>query len=430
MKDKVNVGLIGLGVVGCGVARILLQNGEKLAKRAQVPVVLRKATTRDLTKDRGFTIPDGVLCSNASEILNDPEIDIVVESIGGVEPALSYIRTALQNGKHVVTPNKEVIAKHGPELLDLARANGVNLYYEASVCGGIPIIHGLKNSLAGNNIEKIFGIMNGTTNFILTKMYEEGADFGDVLREAQALGFAEADPTADVDGYDVAYKLTILAGIAFNTSFRYEDIHFEGIRNVGAADIEFASKLGYVIKLIATGIDRGDRGIELRVHPVMIEKDHPLASVNGSFNAVFVRGNYVGDTMFYGPGAGMYPTASAVVGDILDIAMSWGLGRSHPSMSTAIEQKNVLPMGETISEYYIRLHVKDRPGVLARIAQICGEHDVSLKAVEQPEATDGEADLILITHQVKEASVQDAVKKINELDVVTRVASLIRVGLA
>ncbi len=430
MKDSVNVGIIGLGTVGCGVARILLENAENLARRAQVPVVLKKATTRTLNKDRGFDMPPGVLTPDVREILENPEIDVVAECIGGIEPALGYIRRALRNGKHVVTPNKEVIAKHGHELVALARDNGVNLYFDASVCGGIPILRGLKNSLAANNIQKVFGIMNGTTNFILSKMTDEGADFGRVLAEAQALGFAEQDPTADVDGYDAAYKLTILAGIAFNSSFRYEDIHFEGIRNISAGDIAFATRLGYVIKLVGMGIDREERGVELRLHPVMIEKEHPLASVNGSFNAVFVKGNYVGDIMFYGPGAGMFPTASAMLGDIMDIAMTRGMGRSHPAMCTALNDRPVVPMGETISEYYIRLRVKDQPGVLARIATICGQHGVSLKTVEQPEADLGMAELILITHQVKEAAIQAAVAEFNELDVVTRAANLIRVGLA
>ena len=430
MKDSVNVGIIGLGTVGCGVARILLENADKLALRAQVPVVLKKATTRTLTRERGFNMPDGILTANVADVLDNPDIDIVAECIGGIEPALGYIRRALENGKHVVTPNKEVIAKHGTELTALARRKGVNLYYEASVCGGIPILHGLRNSLSANNIQKVFGIMNGTTNFILTKMTEEGADFGDVLAEAQALGFAEADPTADVDGYDAAYKLTILAGIAFNSSFCYEDIHFEGIRNISAGDIAFATRLGYVIKLAGIGIDRGAEGVELRLHPVMIEKEHPLASVNGAFNAVFVEGNYAGKTMFYGPGAGTFPTGSAMVGDIMDLAMGRSQVGSHPSMSTALSKRPVVPMGETVSEYYIRLHVKDEPGVLARIATVCGAHSVSLKTVEQPEAESGEADLILITHDVKESAVQDAVKEINELPVVLRVANLIRVGLA
>lgn len=430
MKTSVNVGLIGLGTVGCGVARILLENADNLSRRAQVPVILSKATTRTLGRDRGIAFPAGVLTANLADVLDNPAIDIVAECIGGVGVALDCIRRALRNGKHVVTPNKEVIAKHGPELLALAREHGVNLYYDASVCGGIPILRSLKGSLSANNIEKVFGIMNGTTNFILSKMTGEGADFAQVLAEAQALGFAEADPTADVDGYDAAYKLAILAGIAFNSSFRYEDIHFEGIRAITAGDIAFATRLGYVIKLVGMGVDHGPQGVELRLHPVMIPREHPLASVNGSFNAVFIKGSYVGETMFYGPGAGSLPTASAMMGDIMDIAMTHRMGTSHPSMTTALADRPIVPMGETVSEYYIRLHVKDQPGVLAQIATICGTHGVSLKTVEQPEAECGAADLILITHDVKEAAVQAAVQEINALDVVLKVANLIRVGLA
>ncbi len=430
MKDCIKVGLIGLGTVGGGVARVLLENEKNLCARAGVPIRLVKITTLVMKNPLPFPLAEGVLTSDVADILDNPEIDVVVECIGGVGAALDFARRALSSGKHFVTPNKELIAKYGPELLAIAKAKGVNLCYEASVAGGIPIIHGLKNNLAADNVRKIFGILNGTTNYILDKMSREGSDFAPALEQAQKLGYAEANPTSDVDGYDAAYKLSILAGIAFNSAFRFEDIHFEGIRSVSATDIAFARRLGYTIKLIATGVDRGEGGVELRVHPTMIPVAHPLANVAGAFNAVFVEGDYIGQAMFYGPGAGSLPTASAVAGDVVDIAMNHEVPHSHPSMTTNFGPRKVVPMAEVQCEYYLRLSVKDQPGVLAKIATICGDLGVSLKNVEQPEAEGGEAELILITHAVREGSMQEAITRMNALPVVIKVESLIRVGLA
>jgi homoserine dehydrogenase len=428
-KESIQVGLIGLGTIGVGVAKILLENKENLARRAQVPVILKAACDLDITTDRGVDFSTVMMTTDATELLKDSDIDVIIEVIGGVNPARTFIMQALKSGKHVITSNKEVIAKHGKEFLEVARENDVNLYYEAAVGGGIPILHGLKNSLSANNIEEVFGIVNGTTNFILTKMTEEGADFETVLKEAQALGYAEADPTADVDGYDVAYKLSILAGLAFNSHFSYEDIHFEGIRQITANDIAMADGMGYVIKLVAIGIARDEESVELRVHPVMIEKKHPLASVNGAFNAVFVRGNYIGDAMFYGPGAGELPTASAVVGDLMDIAMENEMERSHPSISTDFCEKKVVPMDETTSAYFLNLVVKDESGVLAAITRICAENSVSICKIDQEYASGGEAGLILVTHEVREGNMQKAVAEIKELTQVLKVNNLIRVGL-
>jgi len=428
-KKEINIGLIGLGTVGTGVAKILMRNKENLANRAGAKIVLKKAADIDLKKDRGIKFTEGQLTNDAEEILNDPQIDIVVEVVGGIKPAKSFIEKALKHKKHVVTSNKEVIAKHGLDFIKLAKEQGVNIYYEAAVGGGIPIIHSLKNTLAANNIEKIFGIVNGTTNFILTKMYQEGADFTDVLKEAQDLGFAEADPSADIDGYDVAYKLAILSSIAFNSHFKYEDIYFEGISDITSADIKIAAQFGYVIKMLAVGIEHKNKNVELHVHPVMIEKDHPLANVNGSYNAVFVKGNYVKETMFYGPGAGELPTASAVVGDVLDLAMHDGLEHSHPSMLTNFADKKVVPMGEIHSKFYMRLTVKDQPGVLAGISKICGDNMVSIKSVQQKDSQGVNAELVIITHKVKEDSMQTAIKAIKKLKSVENVNSVIRVGL-
>ncbi len=421
------VGLLGLGTVGTGVAKILLGSRDLLCRRAGVPVLLKRAADLDLTRDRGIAFPDGVLTTDGFSLCQDPEIDLVVEAIGGAGIARQLILCALENGKHVVTSNKEVIAKYGREFFALARRKGVNLYIEATAGGGIPIIHALKNCLAANRIEKVFGILNGTTNFILTKMHREGAEFEAVLREAQLLGYAEADPANDVEGTDVSYKLSILASIAFNSHFDYREIYTEGIRQISSVDIREARELGYVIKLLAIGIDR-PQGVELRVHPVMIAESHPLAHVNDSFNAVFVKGDAVDETMFYGRGAGQMPTASAVVGDILDVAMNRGMTTSHPTIDTDYGPKNILPMGETISEFYLRLDVKDEVGVLAAIAEICRDARVSIKTVRQTPEND-RAELVIITHPVREAAMQDALRRMGELSSVERISALIRVGL-
>jgi homoserine dehydrogenase len=336
------------------------------------------------------------------------------------------VEAALAAGKHVVTANKELLAKKGPELLALARQHNVTLHFEASACGGIPVIHALGQSLAVNRFERLYGIVNGTTNFILTKMHREGAEFAAALREAQELGYAEADPTADVDGHDATYKLAILAALAFNTAVDYREIHTEGIRGITARDIELAKEYGYVIKLLAIGIEHDEKSVELRVHPMMIRRDHPLAAVSDSFNAVFARGNYVGDVMFYGRGAGQLPTASAILGDIIDLAMHHPQGGVSARMNFGARKRHVVPMGEVVSKFYLRLEVKDRPGVLASIAQIFGECQVSIAGVKQKEATGKEAELVILTHEVRESAMQKAVADVRKLDVVLGVRSLLR----
>lgn len=427
--QRLRIGMIGCGNVGSGVARILFENSHNLTRRAGCKLELTRVIVRDKEKARAFEISPALLDTDARALVSNPVIDVIVETIGGVSPARELIAAALANGKHVVTSNKEVIAKHGQEFVEIARKSGVNLLFEAAVGGGVPIIHALKQSLAANNISKVVGILNGTTNFILTKMYQDGAGFEEVLAQAQALGYAEADPTDDVDGYDVAYKLSILAGIAFNTCFKYEDIYFEGIRSISARDIEVARKLGYVIKLVAIGKEHDDGRVELRVHPLMLDEWHPLAGVNEAFNAIFIEGSYVGETMLYGPGAGMNPTASAVVGDLLELAMHRGMEGSCPSLDTDFQRKEVVPFGEVESEYYFRLSVEDKPGVLAAIAQACGGADVSIKSVEQREPEDDVAELILITHRVREAAMQQALESIRKLEAVSAVHALIRAGM-
>lgn len=428
-KQQLNIAILGFGTVGTGVYKALLNNGELIAKRSGKKLVVKNIVDLDTKNTKGFTLAPGVLTSDAEAVLADPDIDIVVEVIGGVNPAKKFIEKALTAGKHVVTSNKEVIAKHGREFLKLARQHKVNINFEASAGGGIPIINALNRALAGNNIKRIFGIVNGTTNYILTKMYQENAEFSTVLTEAQNLGYAEADPTNDVDGHDVAYKLSILAGLAFNAHFEYKDIYAEGIRNISAKDIAIAREFGYVIKLLAIGIAHDDKHVQLRVHPVMIKTDHPLAAVNDAFNAVFVEGDCVGETMFYGRGAGSLPTASAVVGDIIDIALTYDMRVTNPALNFDFAERKLIPIGEVSSKYFIRLTVQDKPGVLAKISAICGKYAVSLKSVQQKESTGVETELVMITHSVKEAAMQQTIKELNELDVVLAVNSLIRAGL-
>jgi homoserine dehydrogenase len=423
---KLGVGVIGCGTVGGGVVKLLVSEKDHLMRKTGVAIELRRAADLDPEKRAATGLPAPLLTADAASLLADPGIDVVVEVIGGVKPAQSFIETALAAGKHVVTANKELIAKQGPGLFALARKHGVTLHFEASACGGIPVIHAFGQSLAANRFEKILGIVNGTTNFILTKMHREGAEFADVLAEAQRLGYAEADPTADVDGHDAAYKLAILAAMAFDSHFDYRDIHTEGIRNISARDIAIAKDYGFVIKLLAIGAAHDDGRVELRVHPVLVPKEHPLAAVSDSFNAVFARGNYVGDVMFYGRGAGALPTASAIVGDIIDLAMHQRGGGTSPRMNFGTLRKAVVPMGEVKTQYYLRLDVKDRPGVLAAIAKIFADFRVSISAVTQEEATGESVELVIFTHEVTEADFQKAVAEIRKLDVVVAVRALIR----
>jgi homoserine dehydrogenase len=383
----------------------------------------------DPAKRASTGLPDHLLSADAAAVLDDPSIGVVVEVIGGTKPAQVFIEKALTSGKHVVTANKELIAKKGPELFAVARKHNVTLHFEASSCGGIPVIHAFGQSLAANRFEQLLGIVNGTTNFILTKMYQEGAEYTDVLTEAQRLGYAEADPTADVDGHDAAYKLSILASMAFDSTVDYREIHTEGIRAITARDIAIAKSYGYVIKLLAIGVAHDDDRIELRVHPVMLPRRHPLGAVNDSFNAVFARGNFVGDVMFYGRGAGQLPTASAIVGDIIDLAMHQLKGGTSPRMNFGAQKKAVVPMGEVKTQFYLRLDVKDQPGVLASITKVFGDCGVSISAVTQKEATGESVELVIFTHEVAESDFQRAVTGLRSLPVVVGVRSLIRTQL-
>lgn len=425
-KEPVKVGILGLGTVGSGVTKILLENEANIDQKVGREIEITKILDKDLTRERDIEVPQGIMTDNPEEVLENPEIDIIVEVIGGVNPAKEFITRAINSGKHVVTANKELVAKHGTELLDLAAENGVDLYFEASVGGGIPIIRSLKESLTANKIEEIMGIVNGTTNYILTKMTQEGVAFSDVLAEAQKRGYAEADPTADVEGYDAAYKLSILSAIAFSSRININDIYLEGISEVTQEDISYAQELGYVIKLLAIG-KNVDGKIEARVHPTMIPNNHPLASVNDVFNAVFVKGDAVGELMYYGRGAGSMPTGSAIVSDVIDIARNIKHDANTRIACSCYQKKELKPMEEVSSKFYLRLGVIDKPGVLATVASILSENDVSIESVIQQGETQAVVPLVLVTHQVTEGDIQEALKEIKELKEVKEVSSLIRV---
>jgi homoserine dehydrogenase len=424
-QREIRVGLLGMGTVGRGVYRILKDNKTIIEKRAGVPITVKKVLVRDTAKNRDVEIPDGLLTTDIDDILDDPGIDIVVELLGGIKPALDYSLRALGKGKSLVTANKDMIALHGKELFAAAEAGRRDLFFEGSVAGGIPIIRPLKECLAANRITRVIGIINGTTNYMLTRMSKEGLGFKQALEEAQALGYAEADPSADVEGYDAARKLAILASIAFNTRIPLDKVYVEGVTRITAEDIAYAANLKYVIKLLGIARESAD-GIEVRVHPTLLPKNHPLASVNDVFNAIFVTGDAVGDVMFYGRGAGEMPTASAVAADVMSAARN--LDNNCPGMTgcTCFEEKPVKSMGLTATEYYIRLDVADKPGVLASIAYIFGSNNVSLASVIQHTAGKS-AELVLITHEVLEQNLQAALRGIKELPVLNEVSNVIRV---
>lgn len=425
--DTIKVGLLGLGTVGTGVTKVLKNNQDSITKKVGKPVELAKVLVNNTKKQRSLSLPDGVLTDKPEDVLDNPEISIIVEVMGGIEPAKDYIIRALDNDKHVVTANKDLIAIHGKELFEAAQNKNSDLFFEASVAGGIPIIRPLKECLAGNRLEQVMGIINGTTNYILTKMTQEGSDFSEVLKEAQDLGYAEADPTADIEGYDAARKIAILASVAFGTRVTFSDVYVEGITKITAEDIQYARDLGYVIKLL--GIANNINGhVEVRVHPAFIPKHHPLAAVNDVFNAIFIKGDAIGEAMFFGRGAGEMPTASAVVGDIVAAARDIVYGITGRISCTCFEEKPIIKIGEIQSEYYLRLKVADKPGVLASIASVFGNHDVSIASVVQKSTgKNGKAEIVLITHKVNENSIRDALQIIGGMSIVDTISNVIRV---
>lgn len=424
MERTLRIGMLGCGTVGSGVVTILEREAEDLAARTGAQLVVTRVAVRDLAKDRGLPLPPEIFTDDPVSVVDADDVDIVVEVMGGREEAGELIRRALSAGKPVITANKELIAHDGPALSDLARSSGVDLAFEAAVAGAIPIIKPLKESLAGDRITRVVGVLNGTTNYILTKMSEDQAEYASALAEAQALGFAEADPAADVGGHDAAAKTAIIASLAFDTAVHAADVYREGIEAVTPADIEVADQLGYVVKLlgIASEID-GKVGV--RVHPTFLPKDHPLAGVRESFNAIFVQADAAGELMFYGRGAGAMPTGSAVVGDLIDAARN--LLRTAPgSFAPMHHDKPLRPMEDLRTQYYVRLDVEDRVGVLADTAHIFGDHDVSIAQVWQEGANDT-AQLVLITHRAFERDLRSCVDALQASDGVRQVASVLRV---
>ncbi|MCW2278451.1 homoserine dehydrogenase [Heliophilum fasciatum] len=426
MQEPIWIGMLGLGTVGGGTLHILQSRAEDITRRLGRPVKVKKVLVRNLQKPRSVPVDAELLTDNPADILADPEISIVVEVMGGIHPALDYLETALKAGKNVVTANKDLMAVHGQQLFDLAAAKELDVEFEASVAGGIPIIRPLKICLAGNRIEVIKGIINGTTNFILSKMTSEGSDFADVLKEAQELGYAEADPTADVEGLDAARKLAILASIGFNSRVTLDQVYVEGITGITARDIEYAQQLGYTIKLL--GIAKESEGqVEARVHPAMIPSQHPLATVQDAFNAIFVKGDAVGETMFYGRGAGDLPTGSAVVGDIIDVARNIINGHTGRIACTCYHEKRVKPIGQVECCYYLRLLVTEKPGVLASIAGVFGDQGVSIQTLIQKEQIESAAEIVLVTHHVREENLQKALQILATLPTVEAIGNVIRV---
>ena len=422
----IQIGLLGCGTVGSGVVKLLEKNAATIAQRSGDEVVIRRVLEQDVDKCLALGIEPDRITSNFEDIVNDPEIDIVVELIGGIEPASTYILEAMCQGKHVVTANKDLIAVNGQALFETAEKHQVDFYFEASVGGGIPIVYPLKQSLAGNQIQQVIGILNGTTNYILTKMSRQGLDYQQVLEEAQALGYAEADPASDVSGLDAARKIAILSSIAFNSRVTLDDVYVEGITGITAEDIRYAHELGFVIKLLAIAKENKWGQIQVRVHPAFLPANHPLAAVNDVFNAVYVQGDAVGEIMHFGRGAGQMPTASAVVGDIIEIVRNLNHHTNARIGCTCYEQKPIVSINELEVEYYIRMRVTDRPGVLAGIAGVFGNNNVSIATVLQKSSDDNMAELIMITHRVREKSLRDALAVLSGMSIVSQINSVIR----
>lgn len=421
------IGVLGFGTVGAGVVECLLNNGDLMAARIGIRPVLARIADLDITTDRGVKVPDGILTTDANEILNSDDIDVVVELIGGTSIAKTFMMQAINNGKSVVTANKALLAYHGDEIFAAAEANGVDVFYEASTAGGIPIIKALREGLAANRIESIYGILNGTCNYILTRMENEGIAFDTVLAEAQALGYAEADPSFDIDGDDTAHKTVILNALAFGTWCGMDKVYMSGIRGIDIIDIKNAAAFGYKIKQLAVLKATGSN-VEMRVHPALVPADSMLGQVSGVFNAVCVKGDTVGDTMFYGRGAGREATASAVVGDLLDIGLNIATGstrrvapfRGHDTYG------GLIPIDEIRTRYYVRLQVLDQPDVLARVAHIFGESGISIARISQPESAEP-VPVVLLTHEARESDLQSALRKIAELDVVQAEPIMLRI---
>ena len=429
---KITIGIVGFGTVGTGVIKILRNNKALIENRLGTPIEIKKIVDLDIKSDRGVRLRKGLLSKNVKDIINDPSIDLIVELIGGVQAARSILLDAIKQGKHIVTANKALLASHGLELLNAAHKGGVDIGFEGSVAGGIPIIGALKEGLTGNRISCILGILNGTANYILSKMTDEGGKFSDILQEAKKQGYAESDPTLDVEGLDTTHKLSILRSIAYGTVNSFEDIYTEGISHIEPIDIEFARELGYRIKLLAIAREI-DSQVEARVHPTLIPHDHLLSKVDGTYNAIFIDGNAVGPSMFYGRGAGMMPAASAVVSDIIAISRNIisGISQRIPLFSYQkdhLKKIAIKNIQEVETRYYLRFTVFDRPGVLSKISGILGKHKISIHSVIQKgRRTKGTVSIFLLTHQAREASIRKALHEIDRLSVAQEKTMLIRI---
>ncbi len=420
----VGIGILGAGTVGGTLVRRLVADHDVISAKAGVDFVVARVGVRDASKSRDFDVPGGVITDQTEEVVEDPAVDLVVEVMGGQDPAFDLVSRALELGKPVVTANKELIAARGQDLLAIAEAKGVPLLFEASVGGGIPIIRPLSETLAGEPLTRVLGIVNGTTNYILTQMADHGRPYADALAAAQELGYAEPDPTADVTGADAAAKGAILASLAFGTWVPSDRVHAEGIDGLAVADLAFAAQLGYVVKLVAVA-DKTPSGVCVRVHPAMLRTDHPLASIRGATNAIFVEGPSVGELLFAGPGAGGEPTATAVLGDVIDAAREL-LANAQAAPRIRFAPGEVVDFADVPTKWYLRLRVADRPGVLARIAAAFGEAEVSIKSVWQ-EGTGAEATLLIVTHRAPESRQRAAAADLRSLDVVKEVAAVLRV---
>ncbi len=432
-RKEIGVGIIGFGTVGSGTARLLLENAELIRRRAGIPIRLVQVADIDLLRDRGVTLPDGMLTDDGSRVIRNPAVHIVVELVGGKGAARDFLLEAIRQRKSVVTANKALLAEHGEEISRAVNASGVDIGFEASVGGGIPIIRAMREGLAANRIVEIYGIINGTCNYILSRMTDEGKDFADVLAEAQASGLAEADPSFDVDGIDSVHKLAILVWLASGENILPANIYVEGIRDVSPLDIAFAREFGYAIKLLAIAKQRGN-GVEAHVHPTMIPADHLLATVGGSYNAIYVKGDFVGSSMYYGEGAGKNPTASAVVSDVIEIARNIGKGvsgRIPPSgFHNHLPGKGppVSPFAEVNSEYYLRFQVVDKPGVLSKIAGVLGSHQISISSVLQKgRRQESAVPIFIVTHHAREKDMRAALEETDRLPVVLDRTRMIRI---
>ncbi|UOE54877.1 homoserine dehydrogenase [Bacillus sp. CMF12] len=425
--ESISIGLLGLGTVGSGVVQIIEKHQDKLMHQVGCPVVVKRVLVKDVDKERAVKVDRNLLTLNPEDIINDADIDVVIEVMGGIEETRNHLKKALDNGKHVVTANKDLMAVYGPELLAAAAQNGCDLFYEASVAGGIPILRGLVDGLASDRITKMMGIVNGTTNFILTKMSKNGSAYEEVLKEAQELGYAESDPTADVEGLDAARKMAILSTLGFSMNIDLDDVKVKGITEITEEDLQYGKQLGYTMKLIGIAHREGEK-VEVGVQPTLLSESHPLASVQDEYNAVYVYGEAVGETMFYGPGAGSLPTATAVVSDLVGVMKNMRLGVNGKSAVAPQYDKKLKGADEIYSKYFLRLHVKDEVGTFANITSIFSEHHVSFEKILQlPLKEKGLAEIVLVTHQASLKDYEDILVSLRDLPAVQTIKSSYRV---